>query len=527
MTILAKEGVYNKLFKVFLKIYRKNDGNMVQIINNNDFKEVAPKRLLEATYKASNNFQVRAFFEAKSEILKAGKFSEEEFYEILDAMIDAETERKLILEKLKDQQPLFLEEIVKLIGEFPPENVIRDIIYLKEQGYVEEHIEIKTKLVKKKIKGEEKEVEVKEYFYRYQVKELPDDFIEHYFEPVSIIFNAGVCCQCGWCSSVCPVNAITATADTLEINEQTCMKCGLCFTVCPRSFLIHQAYKSSKKLDISLKWSDKIGAYFNAYSATTTKKEIKEVRQDGGIVTSLLEYLLSNKLVDAIVAVQHSEDLWRPEPVIVDNIKDLYKTGGTKYANSPSLSIIDKTKKYENIAVVGVPCMMKAIEKGTLFPSGLPFFKNIKYRIGLFCMESFSYDNLVKLAKEQFDKDINELTKTNIGGGKFIINLKSGEELNVPLKDVQSYARHNCHYCEDLTSDYADISVGSIGSQGGWSSVITRSKEADDLYNDAVKAGIIESKSLKDVKPGQFLVERIGGIKRNKCKAINLYEKEE
>jgi coenzyme F420 hydrogenase subunit beta len=132
-------------------------------------------------------------------------------------------------------------------------------------------------------------------------------------------------------------------------------------------------------------------------------------------------------------------------------------------------------------------------------------------------MESFPYEGIIKLAKEQFNKDINELTKMNIGGGKFIINLKSGEQLDVPLKDVQQYARGSCHFCEDLTSDYADISVGSIGSQDGWSSVITRSKEADEIYNDAIKEGLIESKSLKEVKPGQFLVEKIGGIKRGKC----------
>jgi len=354
---------------------------MVQIIDNNTFSGISQKRLMEATYKAADNFQVRAFFEAKDEILELGKYSEEEFFEIYDAMLDAETERKLVLERIQGKEPLFLAELANEVNEFQPDNVIRDIIYLKEQGYVEEHIEIQTKMVKRKIRGEEKEVEVKTYFYRYQTKTLPSDFMEHYFEPVSIVFDAGVCCQCGWCSSICPVDAIRVTADNLQINDETCMKCGLCFTVCPRSFSIDQATKSIRKLDKSLNWSDKVGAYVNMYSASTTKDEIKDVRQDGGIVTSILEYLLEKKLVDAIVAVQHSEDLWRPEPVIVENVKDLYKTGGTKYANSPSLTIIDQCKKYDNIAFVGVPCMMKALEKGTLFPSGLPFFKNIKYRI--------------------------------------------------------------------------------------------------------------------------------------------------
>ncbi|MFW9877438.1 MAG: Coenzyme F420 hydrogenase/dehydrogenase, beta subunit C-terminal domain [Candidatus Thorarchaeota archaeon] len=495
---------------------------MVQISNNVILNGISLKNLIDATYKAIGNFQIRAFFEAKDEILEVGKYSEEEFYEILDAIIDAETERKLVLETIKGKEPLFLEEIAKILKEFPTENVIRDIIYLKEQGYVEEHIEIKTKTVIKKIKGEEKEVEEKEYFYRYQVKDIPEDFIEHFFEPVSIIFDSEVCCQCGWCSSICPVNAIIVTVDNLEIDDETCMKCGLCYSVCPRSFSIEQAGKSINKLDKSLKFSEKINGYINTYSASTTKDDIKKVRQDGGIVTSLLEYLLKSKLVDAIIAVKHSDQLWKPEPVIVEDVKDLYKTSGTKYANATTLSIIDKTKKYENIAVVGVPCMMNALKKGDLFPSGQLFFKNIKYRIGLFCMESFPYEGVLNLIKDQFDKDFNKVKKMDISGGKFIIYLDSGEDFRVPLKDVKSYARHNCHFCEDLTADYADISVGSIGSPSGWSTVITRNKKGDKIYKDAIKAGLIESKSLKGVKPGQLLLERIAGTKRKNCKPIKL-----
>ncbi len=498
---------------------------MVQISKNVNFNGVSPRNLMDATYKAVENFQIRAFFEAKNEILKIGKYSEEEFYEILDAMIDAETERKLLLESLSGKEPLFLEEIAKIVKEFPSENVIRDVIYLKEQGYIEEHIEIKTKTVIKKIKGEEKEVEEKEYFYRYQLKDLPDDFIEHFFEPVSIVFDSEVCCQCGWCSSVCVVNAISVTADTLEIDDDICVKCGLCYSVCPRSFSMEQAGKSINKLDKSLKFSEKINGYINTYSASTTKDDIKKVRQDGGIVTSIGEYLLANNLVDAIIAVQHSTDLWKPEPVIIDDVKNLYKTGGTKYANGSTLAIIDEAKKYDTIAVVGTPCMMNAIEKGKLFPSGVPFFKNIKYKIGLFCMESFPYEGVLGLIKEQFNQDFNKITKMDISGGKFIIYLDSGEDLNVPLKEVKSYARHNCHYCEDLTADYADISVGSIGSPSGWSTVITRNKKGEKIYKEVIKAGLIESKNLKDVKPGQPLLERIAGTKRKNCKPIKL-EKE-
>ncbi|TFF93382.1 MAG: 4Fe-4S dicluster domain-containing protein [Promethearchaeota archaeon] len=495
---------------------------MVQIEKQKGLHNIVPKELIDATYEAAQNFQLKAFFEAKEEILKAEKYSEQKFYEIYDAMLDAETERKIVLKRMLELEPLFLNEIIEQIREFPPGNVIRDVIYLKEQGYVEEIVDIKTKTITKKIKGEEKEVEQKEYFYRYHAKSVSPDFQENYFKPVTVVYDSGACCQCGWCSSICPVDALTVDADSLKLDEDVCMKCGLCFTVCPRSFSMEQAHIQLKKLDKKLNWSDKIGAYINTYTGTTTNKKIEEVRQDGGVVTSLLHYLLKNKMVDAIVAVEHSSEIWKPEPVIIEKIENLYNTGGTKYANSPSLTIIEKTTKFEKIAFVGVPCMMKAIEKARLFPSGAPFFENIEYTIGLFCMESFPYEGIIQLAKEQFDQELEEISKMDIGGGKFIITLNSGEKMDVPLKNVQSYARSNCHFCEDLTSDFADISVGSIGSQAGWSSIITRSKKGEALVKDAIKAGIIETKPLKDVKPGQFLVEKIAGIKRNKCKPIEL-----
>ena len=137
-------------------------------------------------------------------------------------------------------------------------------------------------------------------------------------------------------------------------------------------------------------------------------------------------------------------------------------------------------------------------------------------------MEAFPYDGVLNLIKEQFEQDFTKVTKMDISGGKFIIYLDNGEDLRVPLKDVKSYARYNCHYCEDLTADCADISVGSIGSPSGWSSVITRTKLGDKIFKDAIKKGLIESQSLKDVKPGQPLLERIAGAKRKNCKPIEL-----
>jgi len=73
----------------------------------------------------------------------------------------------------------------------------------------------------------------------------------------------------------------------------------------------------------------------------------------------------------------------------------------------------------------------------------------------------------------------------------------------------------------------SSATVGSIGSQAGWSSVITRSKKGEEIFHGAVDAGLIEFQNLKDVKPGLGLLERIAATKRKNCKPIELKKEKE
>ena len=72
--------------------------------------------------------------------------------------------------------------------------------------------------------------------------------------------------------------------------------------------------------------------------------------------------------------------------------------------------------------------------------------------------------------------------------------------------------------CFDLTSESADISVGSIGSPGGWNTVLIRTQKGKELYEELLKNDLIESKDIKDVKPGLGLLQKIAGIKKSGSK---------
>lgn len=483
-------------------------------------EKVDLKNLMESTYNAIGNFQVRALYEGKDEILKFGRYHEEDLNLILDSLIDAETERNLILKKLVGLPPLTLDEIVENV-DYNKKILIPAIEYLAQQGYLEKLIEIKTEI--KKVKNKEGELidkEIKIEIVRYQANSIDESFRENYFEPVVLVFDSGFCCNCGFCSSICPVGSIKVTADSLEIDTETCIKCGLCYSVCPRSFPTEHIFKALNKLNSDLKDGAASNYYINAYTASTKSDKIKKVCQDGGIVTTILYYLLKEKEIDAALTVTHSKDIWKPMPIFIQNIDEIYKTAGTKYANSPSLTILNESNNFKKIAVVGTPCMMLAIKKGGLYPFGASFFNNVKYTIGLFCMESFSYENIIKICTKIFKKKIDEVVKMDINAGKFIVKGKNGVESKVPLKEVTSFARDICHYCSDLTSEFADISVGSIGSSAGWSSVITRTKAGDELIKKLINDNLIDVKDLVEVKPGFGLVKKISRIKKSKYKKI-------
>ncbi len=59
-----------------------------------------------------------------------------------------------------------------------------------------------------------------------------------------------------------------------------------------------------------------------------------------------------------------------------------------------------------------------------------------------------------------------------------------GKEYSCKVKDLDVAAEKACHYCDDFTAQFADVSVGSVGSKKGYSTVIVRSKAGEKLLKN-------------------------------------------
>jgi len=440
---------------------------------------------------------VNVFIENKDRILQQARYTEYEFNTFLNSIKEAEKERQEILKKIKEMGTLDLQKLKSEL-DLPEKNLIYNIEYLREIGSLE-------------FLGEQS---------RFFQKVIESNENKGLFPNVSIIRDKNLCCGCGLCDSVCPVHAINYTTNTFDINEDLCLNCGLCFSCCPRSFFPKILKKYNESNDAGLKYVEQINHYYNIYSAQTTDASIKNLAQNGGIVTTLLKTAFKEKLIDATIAVSVSDEPHKPLPVLIDSEEELLRTAGTKYTNTPSLKLLHSSRNYKNIAIVGTPCMMEAVKKVNFYPFNKPFYVNIAFKIGLFCMESFDYENIKDLLKTEFQISPKVIKKMDIDKGRFYAFHKNHSIYTIPIKKIKTYGRLGCFFCGDLTSEQADIAVGSIGSESDWSTVIIRTKKGADLFQKALDLHLIESKEIHEEDESFITLKRVSTSKEKFYKEL-------
>ena len=160
------------------------------------------------------------------------------------------------------------------------------------------------------------------------------------------------------------------------------------------------------------------------------------------------------------------------------------------------------------IAMVGTPCEIMAASKLQHYTDS-----PIDVKLGLFCMENFSYKYFENLL-EEYDLKMDDIEKFQIDKGFVFLLLKNRQTVKIPLSVAKRIIRKNCNICVELTSETSDISIGSIGSDDGWSTVIVRTQKGEEIVNGAIEQKFIEAKDLTEF---QFdLLNKLAGNKISK-----------
>ncbi|MFX1375868.1 MAG: Coenzyme F420 hydrogenase/dehydrogenase, beta subunit C-terminal domain [Promethearchaeota archaeon] len=461
---------------------------------------------------ALDSYRIRALIDAKQDILNAGIYDESQYEHLLYKMLDEEKLKYSLFNYLKNKSKSNLKNLNEFskINSFELSKTLSLLELLKNEKL------ITLEELYDEIKGDENNPE-KLIFKDFSIEVNHGEIskLKPIYEPVKVVFNSKNCSGCGLCAGICPVNCLHIYNGFGKIDEDKCIRCGLCYFVCPRTYLPVKVLNMTQEKASEIKEYQNVGHYVKVYSARTKLKEISNLCQDGGISSTCLHYLFDKNKIDYALGAKMSNTLWRPEPILIKNKEDILSTAGTKYVNNPNLQLLNQKELIDKrIAVVGVPCQMQALLKSKIYDIGFQSLKNIDYRIGIFCMESFSYESLLKIC-EKLNVDIKNAKKMDINKGKFFVYTNKGEELNIPIKEISHLGREDCEMCYDLTSESADISIGSIGSPSGWNTVIIRTEKGKELYEELISNKLIESKPIEDVKPGLPLLQRIAGSKKN------------
>ncbi|MEM1513578.1 MAG: Coenzyme F420 hydrogenase/dehydrogenase, beta subunit C-terminal domain [Candidatus Thermoplasmatota archaeon] len=314
------------------------------------------------------------------------------------------------------------------------------------------------------------------------------------------VIDKGLCALCGGCTSFCRANRLVAIGmkDGLPdyINQENCMKCGICYMICP--------FTEELDEEIRRKYGEGIGKIINIYSSRSTDENILKKCCDGGVATSLLNYLLDAGIVDAVLAVKKMKG-GRSIPFLASSYNDLLSCAGSVIATVPSLeevkyfstytSLLPELKEVgyggiEKIAITGTPCQIKSIRKMqsvNILPSGM-----VNFIVGLFCIENFSFDAVSLRKFESIVGRINDIEKINIKE-KMIVEFKDGRIKEISLKALKEVARKSCLKCLlPFSNIYGDISLGGIGSEKGYTTVVIRNDYGKKIFDEAVDEGYIE-----------------------------------
>ena len=320
-----------------------------------------------------------------------------------------------------------------------------------------------------------------------------------------------LCCGCGMCAAVCPQNAVTMDWGTCgelvpKLASGNCTECGLCSQVCPtdahrddQTLMAQQSFGNHP----AAKYTPQTGPYLQSYVGFARADGHRQRGASGGLVTWLLEALLTRGEIDGVVTV-------RPQRRSVDRLfgYDILRdaSGLRQAANSvyypvelsAALRSLAREDNQRTYAVVALPCRAYALRRAMARSAVLR--RKIRFIIGLTCGQlpnRFFTEycaTTVGLAPDRIARVWyrSMVNAKQAGDYSMAIAGSEGEAASIPYQPLQhhllanSYFIHQaCYFCDDVFAETADATfmdawLPAYGADTrGTSLVITRHPQLD------------------------------------------------
>lgn len=334
----------------------------------------------------------------------------------------------------------------------------------------------------------------------------------------NVVLN-DLCVGCGVCEPVCPTDSLkikfnqVGTYEPYLVNNE-CDDTGKCLKVCPFNPFPDEELKTEKEISSKINiqgefygQSKVFGKYNSLYVGYASA--FREESSSGGISTWLLKKMLRENYVDAVITTvddtSNNDRFFKY--VIIDDENQLDLSTKTKYYPINLSEVLKLSKKEDKkFALIGLPCSIKAIRLAQI--NAPDEWGHIKFTISIFCgglKSSFFTEYLaskVGVKHNEITKPRYRIKNVNSSAGDYSFScIKKGEQEAriLPMKEVgdmwgTGYFKPNaCDFCEDLSGELADISLGDAwippyNQDGrGNSLIISRTELARELIENGIE----------------------------------------
>jgi coenzyme F420 hydrogenase subunit beta len=319
-----------------------------------------------------------------------------------------------------------------------------------------------------------------------------------FFDLKQEVQATGKCHGCGGCITFCTAinyGALEMGGDGLPRyrSVEKCIDCGLCYRICPA------VSEHEEELQRKYSWSAPAGRILGIHSARAGEPSLRGRATDGGAVTGILLHLYDKGHIEGAI-VTHQENGGR-RPFLATTRDEIIRSAGTSFnfsggmaelgtgysTYSPSIQALGDLLRtgLRRIAFIGTPCQIKSLRKMQLL--GIVPADAVRFSFGLFCSANYAINpkDLGELSALAGRKSA-EVTKVNIKDG-FLLHFSGGDKVELSLAEMARFRRPACTHCREFSAEYADISFGGVGSEEGWTTVVTRTPLGRAVFADALE----------------------------------------
>lgn len=311
------------------------------------------------------------------------------------------------------------------------------------------------------------------------------------------VFSQNLCTSCGACVNICPY--IKVVRDKVAVIEPCGLTEGKCYDFCPRTLTdiasLDKSVFGKARADYSL------GPYISIEMAQARDSEIRCRAQYGGVVSALIKYALDTGEISNAVLTRPFDAAIMPATLVVEESNQMAECAGSNYVSSATLAKMNEAAKQgkDSLGLVGIPCQVIALRK-MQFSKHDTGAKGVKLVIGLFCTWALSYKGFSEFLKGKVD--LSKVKRIDIPpppANIMIVETATGD-VRFSLDEVRKFIRPTCGVCYDMTSEFADISVGMVEGIEDWNTLIVRTPAGKKFIDKVKKAGVLNTKPLEKAR---------------------------